>query len=508
MNRTSSVSSSSSSLIEEFKPIYGSINTSDLSEDNRLGSAVPFLPYRRKNDPAGLLWTTLTWSMFFILGVGTLLPWNLFITANDYFIRKSCMKDFEAYLVIVAQFPNFLFFFLTIFIKEFLTASYRIYISLGVMLTLFIVTIVLAEIEMNSVIFAVITFTCIAVINAVSGLYQSSVLGVTGVFPSIHVQAVLVGQGIGGILPAVILVLSIFTVLETGVPSDSPDYLNTSACIYFVCATLCIALCITAYFSLTKIPFSRNHLKELPSPRKLSFISKLPREFKQVIRYIWIDCFTVFFVFFITLSLFPAITSLVVPRNKFDSNSTYSHRDNCYCPGDNGIQNKSNYSRGNCPWDNGTYTLSNASNLTADLPPCSDWTCLYFTPIFCFFAFNLSDSIGRGIAGFTARCKVSSPLLALASLFRVVFLPLFLLCNIPDKRVLPFWLQYDEVFLTLILTLGLSNGVVSSISMMHGPRKAKSHHGETATILMALFLGLGLLLGSCFSFLLEKIFVH
>lgn len=467
---------------------YGAINDTDNPNAPLLSlPAVDEQPVNKSPPtPGGKISITVVWILFFILGIGTLLPWNLFITANNYFIRKSGLSNFESYLVLVAQTPNMIFFFLTLVFKEFLRANPRVYSSLITMLVLFLVTIAFTEIEISQVVFTVITFTCVAIINAVSGLYQTTVIGISGMFPSIHTQAVLVGQGLGGILPPTILVLTKLIVVEFGISIHSSFFLSTSACVYFSFASISIFLCIVTYLVLTLLPYSKQRMAQLPQPRKLVFLTKLLREIRLVVRHIWLDCFNVFYVFFVTLSVFPALTSSVLPQAKF--NSTTLRGDACVCPGD--------------------LVNSTKANTTSLIPPfCSNWVCLYFTPLFCFLTFNLFDFIGRILAGFTVKLKTPSVLIAILALIRTLFIPLILLCNISDKRFFPYWLPNDYIYLCIMILLGITNGILSSISMMKAPQKAPEEYRETAAILMALSLGVGLFMGSLLSLILGKIFI-
>ena len=475
MNRDATNSSEDSS---DEPTEYGAIVASN--------SSSPLLSVTRQKETPDVspsfISLTIVWLLFFILGVGTLLPWNLFITSTTYFITRSGLNAFEAYLVLIAQTPNCIFFFLTLFIKEVLRAGPRVYLTLGVMFLLFILTIVLTQLQISPMSFTVVTFISVAFINALAGLYQTSVIGMSGVFPSIHTQAVFVGQGLGGILPATILILSKYLASDLG---ETSGYLNTSACIYFSFAGVSIFLCILTYLALTYYPYSRKVLSSLPEPRKLAFFSKVSGEIREVGRAVGLDCFNIFYVFFVTLSVFPALASSVVPQDKL--NYTSLTTDNCLCP-----------------WEYNN--ISHNTSTRIQPPLCSDWACIYFTPVFCFLAFNLFDFIGRAVVGFTAKFKVHSLFVTISALIRTLFIPFILLCDLKDKRFLPNWFSSDYIYLVIIVLLGLSNGVLSSVSLMQGPRKVSEKHRETAAMLLAISIGFGLLLGSAFSFALEKIF--
>jgi len=58
-------------------------------------------------------------------------------------------------------------------------------------------------------------------------------------------------------------------------------------------------------------------------------------------------------------------------------------------------------------------------------------------------------------------------------ILRVVYIPLFLICNYQPmgvERILPVLIKNDWVFWVIAITMGLSSGYLSSLSMMYCPR--------------------------------------
>ena len=88
-----------------------------------------------------------------------------------------------------------------------------------------------------------------------------------------------------------------------------------------------------------------------------------------------------------------------------------------------------------------------------------------------------------------------------STLFRFVFLPLFLFCNIrPEGRALT-WVAFesDTAYIVIMMLFSISNGYVGSICMMSGPQLVKGEEALTAANMMVACLGLGLGLGSFLS---------
>lgn len=92
-------------------------------------------------------------------------------------------------------------------------------------------------------------------------------------------------------------------------------------------------------------------------------------------------------------------------------------------------------------------------------------------------------------------------------MFRFVFLPLFLFCNIrPDGRALT-WVAFesDTAYIMIMMLFSISNGYVGSICMMSGPQLVKGEEALTAANMMVACLGLGLGLGSFLSNFFAKL---
>ncbi|KAL7987460.1 hypothetical protein Chor_006379 [Crotalus horridus] len=96
-----------------------------------------------------------------------------------------------------------------------------------------------------------------------------------------------------------------------------------------------------------------------------------------------------------------------------------------------------------------------------------------------------------------------SRLLPFLVIIRVIFIPLFMLCNVVDRQNLPVIFAHDAWYLTFMLLFSFSNGYLASLCMCFGPKKVLSHEAETAGAIMAFFLSLGLALGAILSFPLK-----
>ena len=129
----------------------------------------------------------------------------------------------------------------------------------------------------------------------------------------------------------------------------------------------------------------------------------------------------------------------------------------------------------------------------------SIWDNELFSTLVVFLVFNLGDWIGRILAGIGQIVNEKSKWLLILSISRIVFIPLFLMCNY-KHRLLPYVFNHDFWPIIINVLCSVSNGYLGSLGMMYGPKLVSIEYGETAGTMMSLFLQLGLTCGACLSF--------
>uniref|UniRef100_A0AAZ3PIG0 Solute carrier family 29 member 1b n=1 Tax=Oncorhynchus tshawytscha TaxID=74940 RepID=A0AAZ3PIG0_ONCTS len=130
---------------------------------------------------------------------------------------------------------------------------------------------------------------------------------------------------------------------------------------------------------------------------------------------------------------------------------------------------------------------------------------MYFIPVCCFLLFNLSDWAGRSLTAVCTWPGKDSKLVPIFMVARVIFVPLFMLCNVQPRYNLPVVFPHDAWFIVFMLLFAFSSGYLASLCMCFGPKLVAPHEAETAGAIMAFFLSLGLALGASFSFLFRAI---
>ncbi|XP_045354354.1 equilibrative nucleoside transporter 1 isoform X4 [Leopardus geoffroyi] len=441
------------------------------------------------------------WLIFFMLGLGTLLPWNFFMTATRYFTnrldetqnmslvtaenskhfqpsatptvpspeRNYLSALFNNVMTLCAMLPLLFFTCLNSFLHQRIPQSVRILGSLIAILLVFLITAVLVKVHLDAVPFFVITMIKIMLINSFGAILQGSLFGLAGLLPTSYTAPIMSGQGLAGFFASVAMICAI----------ASGSELSESAFGYFITACGVIVLAIICYLGLPRLEFYRYYQQlKLEGPgeqeTKLDLISKgedlkankeesrVPapnsestnqgHSIRAILRNILVPALSVCFIFTVTIGMFPAVTAEV--------QSSLA---------------------GNGAWG------------------------AYFIPVSCFLTFNVFDWLGRSLTAiFTWPGKDSHWLPSLV-LARILFVPLLLLCNVQPRRYLAVVFEHDAWFIIFMAAFAFSNGYLASLCMCFGPKKVKPAEAETAGAIMAFFLSLGLALGAVFSFLFRSI---
>ncbi|XP_077574968.1 equilibrative nucleoside transporter 1-like isoform X2 [Stigmatopora nigra] len=422
------------------------------------------------------------WWVFFILGLGTLLPWNFFMTATVYFTgrlkessnvtamgaepeRSVLESKFNNVMTLCAMLPLLLFTCLNSFLHSRVPEHVRVAGSLASILAVFMLTAVLVKVSLDPVPFFAVTAVSVVVINSFGAVLQGSLFGMAGAFPAAYTAPIMSGQGLAGTFAAGAMICA----LASG--SDVED----SSFGYFISACVVILGSLASYALLPKLEFFQfYHQKNgghddddvtvrLSQPGSVEEKEKENQEKRSsgerhgisvlaVFKKIWLLAACVCATFTITIGVFPAVAA--------DTKTTRS-------PGG--------------AWD------------------------VYFAPVACFLLFNLSDWAGRSLSAFCTWPGPDSRLLPALVCSRVLLVPALMLCNVQPRLRLPVLLEYDGAFAFLVLLLAFSNGYLASLAMCFAPKRVLPEEAETAGSVMAFFLSLGLALGAALSFVFRAL---
>ncbi|XP_066971026.1 equilibrative nucleoside transporter 1-like isoform X2 [Macrobrachium rosenbergii] len=414
----------------------------------------------------------IVYACFVLLGLGTLLPWNFFITAQSYWdykfravgpdngtgegvpsMERTYLQNLYVPMqVCFSQIPNFVFLFINMLFSHRFPLRVRLLTSLTLMILLFAVTTALTQVNTDSwqTGFFAITIIVIFFINSSGAIFQGGLFGVAGMFPERFMTAVMSGQAIGGVFASAARIVS----LSVGA-ADA-----TSAFIYFMIAVAVMILTMGGYLYMSKTDFYKyysNPQESIESDAdQTEKLSKGPEKEEnggatsghmEIMKEIWPVALSVTGVFFVTLAAFPVLCVKIISTSTNES-----------------------------------------------------WRNIYFQPVSTFLLFNVGDYVGRLSAGLILWPRKGSWILYVMVVARVVFIPLFLLCNHDPKSNIPSVFTHDAWYIVIMLLFSLSNGYCSSLAMTYGPKLVSESKAEKASSMMAAMLGLGLLMGGVSSF--------
>ncbi|KAK0183240.1 hypothetical protein PV327_001299 [Microctonus hyperodae] len=400
--------------------------------------------------------------IFFIMvlhGIGALLPWNMFITAKEYFTNYKFSSNYtgaetvyrEYYIssiTLSSQTPNFLFNWLNVFVTMGGDLTTRIVGGLCCQVLIFVSTVVMAMVDSSGWpgIFFWITMIIVVVSNTANGIYQNSVYGMAAKLPPKYTGAVILGSNISGVFTAVISLIAQLM---------SPN-LRTAAIYYFMTALFVLLACFDTYFALPINRFYRYnemmyHKEDRKRKSERHFSSRPPywKIFKQCSP----QLLNIFLVFFVTLSLFPDVHSSIVRSNPDFIIPEY-----------------------------------------------------IYMSVMCFLTFNIFAVLGSTIASYVQWPSKKRLIIPVA--LRLLYIPLFLLCKyIPSsvERTLPVYIANDRVYFIIAVTMAISSGYFSSLSMMYCPSMVDPQYASTAGMFGAAFLITGICSGLCAALIMPTI---
>eukprot|EP00045_Choanoeca_perplexa_P011513 m.122705 g.122705 ORF g.122705 m.122705 type:complete len:465 (-) comp15657_c0_seq3:24-1418(-) len=424
----------------------------------------------------------LLYCLFFLEGIGSLFPWNAFITVTSFFDERfkdsSYKGTYENYFSFSFQISNILFLLLAMRFQQRFSLYSRVMIPLVIQLLVFSAMTVLTKVQVPTNSFFIVVMVLTLISGGATAFLQGGLFGLAGVMPEQYISALMGGQGLGG------LIVSLLNVLTLGVSSGG-DNAKQAAFIFFTLSVAVLFACLAGFVYLQRNDFVRSRLKmaatsreesrrasRQASPakhvqgrgkrtltRKRSFLLSEDDDWTLPLKKAIRPALLVFTVFATTLAIFPAIGASVVSTS-----------------------NDKNWSK-------------------------------FFVPVTCFVMFNLGDLIGRMLTSVKAWPSVQKhhwltwPVMA-----RWAFLPLFLFCNIDlngaeagTGTVLTPFFTNDAWPTVFMLLLGVTNGYFGTMCMMLAPGLVTHGEAEAVGSFTVLFLTLGLLSGSLIGFGLKAV---
>ncbi|GBN92830.1 Equilibrative nucleoside transporter 3 [Araneus ventricosus] len=414
-----------------------------------------------------LRWLTrykIVYLTFGLLGIGTLLPWNFFITANDYWmykfrstLNKSCIDHhnktdlqatFTSYLALSNNVPYVLFLIICTLYNNRFSKRFRVLAPLVILFLLFGIVTACVEIDTDSwqMGFFSLTILIIIAVGIVSAVLQSGVSGIAALLPADYMHVMVLGQAFAGILASVAQTLSLLGDCDS----------IKSALVYFFSSDAVILLTLISYAAIQKSEFFKYHTYSLKEATALKDVSGITTKEKVSILYllkqIWPYAVAILLDFWVTIGIFPGLAVLIEPK-----------------------------SQGNI------------------------WNGKLFIPVTCFLLFNISDFCGRIVGGWLPISSSKRMHLLTCCALRIIFFPLIMLCNLQPRYHLPVILSSDLYYIIFMTMLGFTNGYCVAVAMVVGIKSVNPLLQEMAGVILSTFLGAGLMIGALTSYICIQI---
>jgi equilibrative nucleoside transporter 1/2/3 len=388
----------------------------------------------------------------------------MFLAAAPYFQRRfqssdSLLRNFQSGILSVSTVGNMGS--MIVLTKLQARANYpkRIIVSLVLNAVVFTLLALSTKLFLSVSAGVYFVFLMVMVFSAslATGMCQNGVFAyVSGFGREEYTQAIMTGQGVAGVLPAITQIISVLSVLKKQHGHGQTSEPSTSAFVYFLTATLVCALTLVAFFSLLSRKGIKQRLQHAQqdesdladSTHSLRKSIPLTRLFKKLF---WLAA-AVFLSFAITM-FFPVFTSQIT-------------------------------------------SVHDPSTAPRLLQPAT------FIPL-GFFFWNLGDLIGRTGPALPALRLTHRPRLLFCFAFaRLGFISLYFLCNIGGKGAV---IDSDLFYLFVVqLLFGLTNGYIGSSCMMGFAEWVEPEELEASGGFMSLCLVAGLTVGSFLSFVVAS----
>ncbi|KAJ2722469.1 hypothetical protein GGI07_003305 [Coemansia sp. Benny D115] len=417
----------------------------------------------------------MTYLLFLSMGLATLLPWNLFISASEFyryqFAGSTHQQTFQNSFSVAYMVTNFISNAYAMATVTKSDPNKRIYAGLVANTMVYVVGVLMPFMQdyRGAVSFYIVLMQ-LAVTAVSSGMLTNSLLALVSHFSPSHVEGVFSGQAVGGLLATTAQLITAYSVAppanlvampstNTGTDGSPANGLINRTVVYFAFATTANVLLTIAFWYVRRDPYYQQQSRmaytpseslsssrsdselllppsvaaalAMPPSSSVSVFEAFKFTFKQISSYIYV----ILLDFAMTLAVFPSVTASVTSTSGFKL--------------------------------------------------LTEWH---------FFLYNCGDFLGRRFAPSISVTRVSS-LMAIA-LARVLLIPAFFACHVTFS-VWYNWIESDYVFLSLVVVLGLTNGFLSTRSAIIAP--SLSNQPTIAGSIVAISISSGLAIGSVLS---------
>ncbi|ODV77734.1 uncharacterized protein CANTADRAFT_7232 [Suhomyces tanzawaensis NRRL Y-17324] len=414
----------------------------------------------------------LKYFTFSLVGIALLWPFNCFLSASAYYGERfahspSLVKVYSSTMMSVSTVSSTLYNYYLSQAQAGVNYQHRLNLGLGITIVVFVIMAISCIsdwfIRMPDVLFFGILMVLVFLSALATCLAQNGTMAIVNVLGSIYANAVMVGQAVAGVLPSLALIILILIVGE-GPKSitELADYVekDLGVFVYYITASVIAVGSIASIYWVNSYGLNGYQLVNenedhdfdtgISGPEEPEGVTKKHVPFATLWSKLKLIVLTIFLTFSITL-IFPVFASKV--ESTHESKNRFLQK-NIYIP-------------------------------------------------FIYLIWNLGDLLGRVLCGYPRlRMLIKNPRTLLTySIGRLVFIPLFLTCNIHPGVSKPV-INSDLWYILLQLLFGISNGQLCTSCFMIVGDYCEEDEKEAAGGFTTVFLSVGLAVGSLLSYFL------
>eukprot|EP00882_Tetradesmus_deserticola_P012330 GHRQ01013069.1.p1 GENE.GHRQ01013069.1~~GHRQ01013069.1.p1 ORF type:complete len:546 (+),score=187.19 GHRQ01013069.1:592-2229(+) len=212
----------------------------------------------------------LVYGILVVLGIGTLLPLNVFLTEKEFFdirlhvepTEPTVANNFLSLFGLVFNGANLLSVCGMMCLQQNLSLRSQIINPLLVIFIVLASTAALAlQLDLSGASVAYYSLPALAVLGMCMAVLQGGVLNLASMFPPIYIQGFVVGAGLSGCATSTLSLLAQLKASSSGEGGQrTPADVAPAAFIYFGAAAAITGLCVVAFSMLTKLAYSRAKL--------------------------------------------------------------------------------------------------------------------------------------------------------------------------------------------------------------------------------------------------------
>jgi solute carrier family 29 (equilibrative nucleoside transporter), member 1/2/3 len=246
---------------------------------------------------------SIIWGIMFLYGVSALLPWNIFITANDYFVNEKLnttesfnstyRTNFTFITGIVGQTTNVIVIFLCTFVPIRGNLQKKIPYTIFVVSILIFLQVIFAIIDSSDwpLGFFIICCASVVILYISTGIMNSCIFYTGSIFPMEYTNAIITGTNCSGL----------FTALCSVISKATTSNLRLAAIVYFLASFFILLVALGGYFVMHRLEFYKywyniyleNKRKAVEQNQDNKTTGKVP--YKKIFSKVIIFCFCFLF---------------------------------------------------------------------------------------------------------------------------------------------------------------------------------------------------------------------